>query len=310
MATEDNINSEQELIPSAPGKYITKYDALNDRIISQYAYENFNKSAKDWGALEWLGQAFKNTTSIQAMMEGTQRSNTLDMTVGVAEGITETAANLLEMGSEAAAGVELGAVPALPTGEGETTNPFIGLYQNDGVKYLDNMLKSPAMVNKLRRVIPDNSLEVSGVFMKELTKMGAFPVSYGAARALGMTRLLSSVLSFAGGEIPYVSSDEGNLMTLAVDWLDIPEKKAKNLIERGMEWMGSDESDTLLEQYFKNITGNNIVGIGTIGALMSMFKVGKAIVTDKNLRDNMIKLLYGYNQLQDIKEDNKDVSLR
>lgn len=295
MATNDTLNNEQSFMPGGPGKYRTRYDQARDEIVLDYAYENINPDAQNWTGMDWIKQAFKNRIAGVLMTPSNVQK---DFSAGVVEAVTETAANVIELGEQVTKPVVAGAVPNVPAGDGMTTNPFEWLDSTGELKIMDDYLASRAVLNKLHRVVPDDSLGLAGVMGREMTRIGGYGVTYSASRALGLSKLVSIMASIAIGDAQYVKQGQDNLATLVTDWLDIDEGKANNLISQGIAWMGSTDSETLLEQYFKDVTGNNIIAIGGIGVLFSMFKIGRSLLNNPETRDNIIKLLYGYSNME------------
>jgi hypothetical protein len=294
MATNDTLNNEQSFMPGGPGKYRTRYDKVRDEIILDYAYENINPEAKNWKGMDWIKQAFKNRVAGTLVTSAVAE----DFSAGITEAVTETAANILEIGEQVTKPVVAGAVPNLPAGDGMTTNPFEWLDSTGELKIIDDYLGSRAVLNKLHRVIPNDSLGYAGVMGKEMTRLGGYVATYSASQALGLSKLVSTMASIAIGDAQYVEQGQDNLATLVTDWLDIDEGKANNLISKGIAWMGSTDSETLLEQYFKDVTGNNIIAIGGVGVLFGMFKLGRSLFTNPEAAENVIKLLYGYNNME------------
>lgn len=308
MATNDTLNNEQSFMPGSPGKYRTRYDQARDEIVLDYAYENINPDAQNWKGMDWIKQAYKNRIAGVLMTPSNVQK---DFSAGVVEAVTETAANVIELGEQVTKPVVAGAVPNVPAGDGMTTNPFEWLDSTGELKIMDDYLASRAVLNKLHRVVPDDSLGLAGVMGREMTRLGGYGATYSASRALGLSKLVATMASITIGDAQYVKQGQDNLATLVTDWLDIDEGKANNLISKGIAWMGSTDSETLLEQYFKDVTGNNIIAIGGIGVLFGMFKIGRSLLNNPETRDNIIKLLYGYSNMEkaQVRQENNNGNL-
>jgi hypothetical protein len=70
----------------------------------------------------WIKQAFKNRVAGTFVTSAVAE----DFSAGITEAVTETAANILEIGEQVTKPVVAGAVPNLPAGDGKTTNPLNG----------------------------------------------------------------------------------------------------------------------------------------------------------------------------------------